>query len=102
MTSGVAAKIVDRVKPCLKTDESSCAAGVHVTADEDPDRLEIQAKVSVVKAPDETDVEHYSLHWGDASKGKCVSVGFIKALPRGAPHGAGPEHGDPGDGHAPP
>lgn len=29
-------------------------------------------------------MEHYSLHWGDESRGKCVSLGFIKDVQKDA------------------
>mmetsp|Transcript_35325 Transcript_35325/g.77215 ORF Transcript_35325/g.77215 Transcript_35325/m.77215 type:complete len:643 (-) Transcript_35325:308-2236(-) len=66
--SPVAVKIIDNVKPCAIKDADDCVKGITMTADQDPDELQIQATIAVSKASDEATVEQYVVYWG---RGKC-------------------------------
>ena len=65
MEEGAALNFVDEVKPCLDKDEPSCVRAVLVSPDVDRDAFEMRASISVTRAPDEKDITHYVLYWGE-------------------------------------
>jgi hypothetical protein len=65
--SPAALKFRDNTKPCLSPADNDCAAGVTVSADEDPDEKQAKVQITVDLAKEErgvTVVTHYAIYWG--------------------------------------
>eukprot|EP00931_Biecheleriopsis_adriatica_P042936 TRINITY_DN244_c0_g1_i1.p1 TRINITY_DN244_c0_g1~~TRINITY_DN244_c0_g1_i1.p1 ORF type:complete len:660 (+),score=166.69 TRINITY_DN244_c0_g1_i1:56-1981(+) len=65
-------QLVDATKACLKFGEDSCAVGVQITADEDPDPRQVQAKITITPAKSDEKIHKYRLFWGKEACTKDV------------------------------